>query len=80
MDGQWRKARTRYTDTVNVFRNHTATFNYFVELGTTAMDDDRIQADTIEKTETKSKFVKLAQYSTADFYDSEFCWMRGIGG
>ena len=44
------------------------------------MDDDRIQADTIEKTETKSEFVQLLQYSTADFDDSEFCWMRGIGG
>ena len=44
------------------------------------MDDDRIEADAIEKTETKSKLIELSQYATPDFDDSELCWMRGIRG
>ena len=44
------------------------------------MDDDRIQADAIKETETKSEFIELPQHGTTDFDNSELCWMRGIRG
>jgi len=80
VNGQRRKGRTRYADTINIFWNDSATFDYFIELGTTAMEDDRIQADAVEKTETQSEFIELPQYSTADFDNSELCWVRRIRG
>jgi len=37
------------------------------------MENDRIEADTIKETEAESKFVKLSQNTTADFYYSKLC-------
>lgn len=51
MNGQWQKERTCDTNTINIFRYDSATFNDFVQLRSTAMNDDRIKADAIEKTE-----------------------------
>jgi hypothetical protein len=52
MNGQWRKGRTRHTNTVDIFRNDSAAFNDFVQLRPSTMNDDGIETDTIEKAET----------------------------
>jgi hypothetical protein len=36
------------------------------------MEDDRVEADSIEETEAKGEFVELPQDGATDFYDGEF--------
>jgi len=42
------------------------------------MEDDRIEADTIEETEAESKLVELTEDTTSDFYDSKLGGLRGV--
>jgi hypothetical protein len=60
---------TSYSNTIDVFWDDAAAFNNFVELGSSSMEDDRVEADAKEETEAESEFIKLVKDSTADFYD-----------
>jgi hypothetical protein len=44
------------------------------------MEDDELEADAEEETETKSEFIELLKDSTADFYDSKLGRLGGIRG
>ena len=68
-NGQQRNVRTSYANAINVFWDDSAAFNNFVELGPSSVENDRVEADTIEKTETKGEFLELLKDSAADFYD-----------
>jgi hypothetical protein len=61
--------QTSYANTINVFWDDAAAFNNFIELGSSSMEDDGVEADAKEETEAKSELIKLVEDSTADFYD-----------
>lgn len=43
------------------------------------MDNDRVESDTVEEAQAESKLVKVIEHSTANFDDSEFCGLGGVG-
>jgi hypothetical protein len=49
-NGQLRRVRTSYPNTIDVFWDNAAAFNNFVELGPSSMKDDRVEADAKEET------------------------------
>lgn len=56
-NGERRKVCTGYSNTIDVFWDDAAAFNDLVELGSSSMKDDGVEADAIEETETKSEFI-----------------------
>ncbi len=71
---------TGYTNTIDIFRDDATAFNDLVELGTSSMEDDGVEADTNEETEAKSEFIKLPKDGTANFYDSKLGRLGGVRG
>jgi hypothetical protein len=75
-----RKVCTGYTNAIDVFWNDAATFNDLVQLRSSSMEDDGVEADANEKTEAKSEFIKLPEDGTADFYDCKLGRLGGVRG
>lgn len=64
------------TDTVNVVRDDTLSLNNFVQLRSCTMEDDGVQSDTVQETETQSKLIKLVENGTAYLDHSELGGLR----
>ncbi len=79
-NGERRKVRTGYANTIDVFWDDAAAFDDLVELGSSPMEDDGVEADAEEETETKSEFIELLKDGTADFYDGKLGRLGGIRG
>jgi hypothetical protein len=47
-------------------------------LGPSTVENDRVEANSIEKTETKGEFIELLKDSTADFYDCKLGRLRRV--
>lgn len=72
------RERTCYTDTVDVVRNDTGTLDDVVELGASTMEDDGVEANTVEEAEVEGELVYLVKDGTADLDDGELCGVGGI--
>ena len=71
--------RTCDTDTVNVFRYNSLPLDNLVELGTSTVQNDGVESNTVQETNAEGQFIQLVQDCTSDFDDGEFCRLRGIG-
>jgi hypothetical protein len=73
-----RKARTCNPDPINIIWDHTFPFHDIIELGTPAVEDDGIQANTVKETETQSKLIELREDAATDLDDGKFGRLRRV--
>jgi len=59
------------TDTVNVFGDDPLPLDYFVELGSSAMQDDGVESNTIQEADTEGQLIQLVEDGTSNFDDGE---------
>ena len=71
--------RTRDANTVNVFRNNPLPLDDFVELGPSTVQDDGVESNAIQETNTEGQLIKLVENGTSNFDDGKLCRLGGIG-
>lgn len=74
--GYEKRVGTCYADTIDVVWDDTFCFDDVVELGTCAVENDGIEADTVEEAKTEGEFIELVEDGASDLDDCELC---GLG-
>ena len=78
-----RKVRSQFTcdtDTVNILGDDALPFNDPVELRSAAVQDDGVESNTVQETDTEGQLVQLVENGTSNFYDGELGGLGNIGG
>lgn len=68
------------TDAVNVLRDNPLPLDDHIELGSSPVQNDRVESNTVQEADTEGQFIQLVEDGTSDFDDGEFCGLRRIGG
>jgi len=71
--------RTSDADTVNIFRDNALPFDDLVKLGAPTVENDGVESNTVQETNTDGQLIQLVQDCAPNFDDGEFCRLRGIG-
>lgn len=72
--------RTSDSNAIDVVRHDSLALDDTIQLGTSTVEDDRVEADTVKEAETRGEFVNLVEDGTSDLDDRKFCGVGGIGG
>ena len=72
--------RTCYTDAVDVIGHNSLIRNDLVQLRTSPVEHDGVEAHTVEEAQAQSKLVQLIKHSSSDLNDGELGGMRGMRG
>ena len=66
-------------DTVNVLGNNSLPLDNPVELGSSAMEDDGVESNTVQEADAEGQLIQLVENGTSDFDDGELGGLRNIG-
>lgn len=75
-----RKGRTSDTNAIDILRLNTLTLEDIVHLWASAMEDNGVETEAVEKAKAESKLLEVIEDCTSNFDDSKFCrlgWVRG---
>jgi len=70
------KIRTGNSNAIDVVGNKSLVFHDLVQLGSSAMENDRVKSDLVQETQGEGQLVDVVEHSTADLDEGE---LGGLG-
>ena len=67
------------SDTIDVLRDNSLPLDDFVELGSSTVENDGVESNTVQEAEADGQFLQLVEDGTSNFDDGELCGFGGIG-
>lgn len=68
-----KKERTSNANSIDVLRLNALALEDVVHLRASAMEDDRVETETIKEAKAECEFLEVVKNSAANFDDSKFC-------
>jgi hypothetical protein len=65
-------------DTVNVLRDNSLPLDNYIELGSSTVQNDGVESNTVQEADTEGQLVQLVEDGTSNFDDGEFGGLGGI--
>lgn len=77
---RWWRGQTSDPDTLYIIRDYALQVHNLVQLRSSAMEHDRVEADAIKEAEAERELLDLVKDSTTNFDDCKFGRVVRMGG